>query len=90
MKKKVGLTKVVAGNAPKTVWAADITWKGSVKPAALYGAEIINYTKTWVKEMERIQNKLGRWILGTSQSAASAGVRGELGWTTIQGEIEEK
>jgi hypothetical protein len=40
--------------------------------------------------MEAIQNKLGRWILGVGKWAASAGVRGELGWGTIEGAVAKR
>ena len=50
-------------------------WRTAVRPALLYGAEIIVYNKSWIKELEIIQNKLGRWILGASNTAPSVGVR---------------
>ena len=40
--------------------------------------------------MEIVQNKLGLWILGTSNTAAIAGVSGELVWTKIEETITRR
>ena len=40
--------------------------------------------------MEIVQNNLGRWILGTSNTAATAGVSGELEWTKIEETITRR
>jgi hypothetical protein len=65
-----------------------VLWRQAVLPALLYGAEVIPYTKEWIRTVERAQNKVGRWILGVRQSTSAAGVRAELGWLTVEGEIQ--
>ena len=82
--------KAKALEVTDTVGAADVLWMKAVRPALLYAAEVITYDKGWIKMLETIQNKLGRWMIGTSQGSACAGVRGELGWVTIQGEIMKR
>ena len=71
-------------------WLANAGWQSAIRPSVLYGAEVINYTKTWMREIETIQNKLGKWILGVGMDAPSAGVRGELGWPSILEEIAKR
>jgi hypothetical protein len=88
--RKIGLLKVKAKNTPSRTRAADALWRQAVKPALLYGAEIVPYTKEWVTKMERTQNKIGRWTLGVGPSTPACGVRAELGWRSIENEIGEK
>ncbi len=88
--KKVGLIKLKSRETPNRQMGAEVMWRTAVKPALLYGSEIIVYNKSWIREMEIAQNKLGRWILGTSNTAATAGVRGELGWTKIEETITRR
>ena len=37
--------------------------------------------------MESLQHKVGCYILGTRTTVSKAGVRKELGWKTIRGEV---
>jgi hypothetical protein len=60
------------------------------RPGLLYGAEVLTYSKQWLRELEVTQNKIGRWILGVSPTASSAGVRAELGWVSVQNEIARR
>ena len=53
----------------------------------LYGKEVVCYDKEWINKMESLQHKVGCYILGTRTTVSKAGVRVELGWKTIQGEI---
>ena len=87
---KIGFLKAKANNTPDRTWAAHLLWNRMVKPTLLYGAEVITYPKVWLRHMEAAQNKLGRWILGVGYQCSSAGVRGELGWTTLTGEITKQ
>ena len=58
--------------------AADAVWKVLVRPIAEYGAEIWGDVK-W-EEMEKIQRKMGKRILGLNQSTNNEVVLGEIGW----------
>lgn len=65
----------------------------AVKPALLYGAEVLGlvpFSKTWTQKIEKTQNKVARWILGVSKSTPASGLRAELGWRTVENEINEK
>ena len=65
-------------------------WNRAMRPALLYGAEVVVYSKKWIKALEVAQNKVARWITGTSQQSARAGLRGEMGWRKMETEIWEK
>ena len=56
----------------------------------LYAAEIIDYNKTDIKEMETIQIEVAKWTLGMNRNASNVAVRAELGWKTIKGEIMKR
>ena len=86
---KIGFVKTKAKSTPDRIWAADVLWKLVVKPSLLYGAEVVTYNKTWLTKIEAMQCKIGRWILGVSYRCSATGVRGELGWTSLQGEISK-
>ena len=62
-------------------------WLQILKPKMLYGKEDVCYDKEWINRMESLQHKVGCYILGTRTTVSKAGVRAELGWKTIQGEI---
>ena len=85
--RKMGLVKAIARSAPDKCTAADVYWRQWAKPTILYGTEILHTRSSWITCIERKQNIMGRWILGTNRTAPSTGVRGELGWTSIKGEV---
>ena len=88
--RKLGLLKVKARNSHSRTRAADALWRQAVKPALLYGAELIPYTQEWIRKMEMLQNKEARWILGVRRSTQPEGLRLELGWRTIEDEVDER
>ncbi len=87
LKRKIALTQLTAVHAQDPVWAAEAMWKMKMRPTALYATEVVPCTKKWVEEIEKAENDMGRYILGTSKGAPIAGIRGELGWPSVQGEI---
>ena len=50
---------------------------------AVYGAEVVDYSKSWLTKGEREQVKMERFVLGTSQSAAMDELRGLHGWKRV-------
>ena len=46
-----------------------------MRPAILYGSEVITYNDVWVQRLEATQYNVARWLTGTSQCAAKAGLR---------------
>ena len=88
--RKVALTKLTAKNTTDSVWAADAMWRQSMRPAILYATEVIPCPSNWIKQIETAQNNVARWTIEASPSAPIAGLRGELGWPTILGEIYKR
>ena len=86
----IGRTKGLALETINRGKSAETIWLGETKPKMLYACEIIPYNKNTIEQLEKAQNEIGRWILGTNQSTALAGIRGELGWTTVEGEIKRR
>ena len=56
---------------------------------AVYSAEVVDNSKSWLTKVEREQVKIGRFVLGTSQSAAVDGVRGILGMEMVSARIDK-
>ena len=88
--RRVGITKMRARETKDMVWAADEIWSKIMKPGIMYGAEVIPFKKKTVSTIEIAQNKIGRWAMGLSRSAPRCGIRAEMGWTTISGEIAKR
>jgi hypothetical protein len=61
--------------------SSKIMWEMAARPQWEYGLDCIHSGKTWMKKIEIIQNKMAKWIAGTSQSSSATGVLGEVGWT---------
>ena len=76
-----------AKSMPDVLGTANVLWTRAIKPAILYGAEIITYNKTWLKKLEVSQNNVARWMTGTSAGAPTAGLRAELGWNSMSSEV---
>jgi len=62
-------------------------WTGVMTPTLLYGTEAIPVTKKWVQIVEGVQSEMGRKVIGATGDASRAGIRGELGWASVQGLI---
>ena len=62
-------------------------WQNIYKPLLTFGSEIIIYDKQWINKLISAQHKIGCFILKLPTSTNQAGVRGELGWSSIQGDL---
>ena len=76
IKWKVASLKARAGDLADVV-GVDILWKRAMRPALLYGSEIVVYSKAWVKTLAVAQ--IARWVTGTGPRATRIGLRVELG-----------
>ena len=65
----------------------DKLWNTVLKPKMLYGKEVLIYDKEWLRKLESVQHQIGCKILGVNRSVNRAGVRAELGWKSLEGEI---
>ncbi len=87
MSRKLALLKQTAKDTPDCILAADTVWNHAVKPALIYAAETTHCMPWWVQALEILQGKVGRWALDCSWLTSKLGIRGEMGWPTIQGQI---
>ena len=85
--RRLGMMKAKAKDTDNSIWIRNMLWKQITKPGLLYGSETIIYDKEWIRWLEAAQGKAGRWILGLPKTTSYLGVRGELGWSTMRGEI---
>lgn len=88
--RKIGTVMARAEGTPIRKRAADEIWRVAAKPALLYGTEVVPAPKTWVRLLERAQNRMGRWLLGVRRGTAAEGVITEVGWGLMEDEIRKR
>ncbi len=89
-REKVQETKGIAMGTDAPEMTASYIWEGEVRNKMLYGCEVITYGKGDIKELEKIQAEMGRWIVGSPRNGAYTAVRGDLEWRTMEGEIMKR
>ena len=55
-------------------------WEKVGIPSLMYASEILPWPVTMGRALDREQNRMGRFLLGTSKGACIEGIRGLLGW----------
>ena len=83
----LGLFNVRARPLARDIISQSKLWCQVQKPGLLYGSNVICYDKGWTNSLESTQHKIGCKILGVAITTSQTGVRGELGWPTVEGEI---
>ena len=69
----------VLGNCCNSMLIGKTFWKGLALPCLLYGTETISFNKTEIQNLQRLDNKAFRHILGVHTSTAVEFIRGEVG-----------
>ncbi len=69
----------VQGGLAKTLIGSEL-WEKQAIPSILFGAEILQFTKKNMDDIEVAQNRMARELLGASPQVAVEALRGELGW----------
>ena len=69
---------------------AHTLWTSCALPAILYGAEVMPLSKGTLKEVERCQNKVGKFILGIPQSSANITVNIDAGLRPVWSVVAER
>ena len=64
--------------------AASTIWNNVAIPTSLYGADVVPISVTHIKELDVVQNQLGKSLLGLQQSTGNPVVAVELGWKPFQ------
>ncbi len=87
---KIGRIKALSLETINRRKTAEQVWQASTKKGLLYASEVLTFTKETIMTIERAQNEIARWALGTNRGTAITGLRGELGWKSVQGEIRQR
>ena len=82
-----GLSKAVAWGSHNKTKLAWVMWEQVVKPAVLYGSEVMVVNKSSEKALGVVQMDVGRCGLGLLKGSANLGVLGEMGWREVGDEI---
>ena len=59
-------------------------WKNIAVPGIMYGMNVLGVTEKELKDLETIQNKIGRLALGGNKLERVQAIRGEMGWSTFE------
>ena len=62
-------------------------WKSIALPSILYGANIVEFTKQDIEKLQRLENSVGRKILGAPSYSQGAALRGEIGISSMKARI---
>jgi hypothetical protein len=62
-------------------------WKGVALPGILYGSSVIDFTKSDIEKLQKIENKVYRQILGAPLYTPQTTLRGEIGATSMEARI---
>ena len=64
-------------------------WKAMDIPAALYGRAVIPTSEEGIKKLQRIENRVWRYLLGIGGYSTVEGLRGEIGASLVKSRIME-
>ena len=64
-------------------------WKAMAVPQALYGRAVIPTTEADIKKLQRIENRVWRYLLGIGGYSTVEGLRGEIGASSVRSRIME-
>lgn len=59
-------------------------WKGIAVPSIMYGMETMNWSAEEIRQVEVIQNKIGRLALGANKMVGTEAIRGDMGWSSFE------
>ena len=59
-------------------------WKNIAVPGIMYGMNVLGATEKELRDLEIIQNKIGRLALGGNKLEGVESIRGEMGWSTFE------
>ena len=64
-------------------------WKMMVIPTVLYGRAVIPTNEEDIKKLQRIENRVWRYLLGIGGYSTVEGLRGEIGASSVKSRIME-
>ena len=65
------------------------TWKMMAIPSILFGRAVITTSKTNIEKLQRVENKVWRYLLGIGGYATVEALRGEIGASMVKSRIME-
>ena len=77
---KKSADKVIVGKA---------IWKLMAIPALLFGRAVVTTTKSNIEKLQRVENKVWRYLLGIGGYSATEALRGEIGASMVKSRIME-
>lgn len=84
--KMANMTYPIIAKSCNKVLVGKTYWKGVALPTILYGAPIVNWKESEIQKLQRIENGVGRVMLGAPRYAVIA-LRGEIGMSEIKTRI---
>ena len=84
--KMANMTYPIIAKSCNKVLVGKTYWKGVALPTILYGAPIVNWKESEIQKLQRIENGVGRVMLGAPRYAVIA-LRGEIGISEIKTRI---
>lgn len=82
-----GMIKLTAGNSFNKVFTGRVLWERVAIPGMLYGLDVMSISEKDMDWMEKVQNEMGKWLLGAPPCVATEAVLGELGWIKVRDRI---
>ena len=70
-----GYNKILIGNS---------FWKSIILPSVLYGTNILNLTEDNINELQKIENRVYRFILCLAHYSTNMTLRGEIGTLLVR------
>ena len=64
-------------------------WKSTAIPAILYGTDVIDFNKTEINTLQKIDNKVHRLILRAPKHAPVSVLRGDIGAKAVESRIQK-
>jgi len=88
-KKMANLTYPVISKSCNKLLIGKVYWKSLILPKLLYGAGIMDYSKTDILNLGRVENIAYRSMLGAPKYAPVTTLRGEIGSSSMEARIME-
>ena len=87
--KKVNMLLAKIKKSADKVIVGKAIWKLMAIPAILFGRAIVTTSKKQIEKLQRLENKVWRYLLGIGGYAAIEALRGEIGASMVRSRIME-
>ena len=79
------MTYSVVSRACNKVLIGETYWTSVVVPSLMFGAPVVAWNQGELEELQRVENRVWRCVLGAPGYAAVAALRGEMGASSTKG-----